>query len=197
MKIIDDYTNNDALYVHNTTKTDFNFVVNIDGRLITIPIPRSFIPFDLRNWASVDVLKKSSDLRSAIRTGILELVEENEAKKILESRDGQREYERLRKIYNFVSNDLKADSTDAVNLNIAAVNDMDEADGQIIETIINPNISPEDKLALIIARDKEEKLRLVDLEYIKSTADSSCSELLAWVDKRLNEPVKEGLSNLL
>ena len=193
-KIIDDYTNNEPLYVHNTTKTDFNFVVNIDGRLVPIPVPRSFIPFDLRIWASTEILKKSADLRSAIRTGILELVEKDAAEEILKSREGQREYERLRKLFNLVPDSLKSDDiTNSADLDIAAVSDMDEVNGQIMETMINPNTSPDDKFALIAALDKESSLRLVDLEYIKSTANEHCTELLAWVDKKLEELNKENV----
>ena len=97
-------------------------------------------------------------------------------------------------MFNLVPDNLKSnDLTESSDLNVAAVSDMDEVNGQIMEAIINPNTSPTDKYALIIALDKEEPLRLVDLEYIKGTASEDCTELLAWVNKKLEDHSKEGL----
>lgn len=60
------------------------------GQDITILLPSTWLPFDLCQWTAISNFEKSTTLRTYIRKGLLAVIDENTAQRIL-SIDGSRE----------------------------------------------------------------------------------------------------------
>jgi hypothetical protein len=193
---LDTIEDNAPIYVRNMTKTDFNFRLISGNDTVIVTIPRTFIPMDLRQWAKTDMVKNSSEIRHALRTGVLKLLTEKEALSILETKEGSRENELVRKKLNLVTDDLRYEDSDLAALNISAVGDMDEIEPKIRECLADDDMGCSDKLAIIVALDKEEPLTQFTLEWIKSTCPETCGELLEYVETRLESFKNSGLRSI-
>lgn len=195
-KTLDKLNSTSSLFVRNKTKTDYNMHIRDENNVISIiAIPRSFVPIDLTAWAPVQQLKECHDLRAGLRGNIIELVSEQEAKNIIETNEGRIEYERLMNTLNLVTDDLLATSLDkslmteqSSALSVAAVGNMDEANDQVRDAMVNKSMSNQDRLALIISLDKEEPhLNKNDFEFILKVADTSQTELVKYANNRMKE----------
>ena len=193
---LDSIEDNAPIYVKNMTKTDFNFRLGSGSDMVIVTIPRTFIPMDLRQWAKTDIVKNSSEIRHALRTGVLKLVTEADALAILETREGARENELIRKKINLVTEDLRYEDADLAALNISAVGDMDGIEPRIRECLADDDMGCSDKLAIIVSLDKEEPLSQTTLEWIKSTCPETCGELLEYVETRLESFKNAGLRSI-
>lgn len=185
---IDRFIEDDKVFVKNRTKTDFNMHISDNqGRITLIIVPRTFIPIDLTLWATIDQLKGCQELRAALRGQVLELVDPKEAKGIINTPEGKKELERIMNKLNVVSDDLLASDESSSALGVAAVGEMDDVNDQVRDALISEDMNPDEKLAIIVALDKEGSLERRDFEWIKSTATNSCPDVIDYADKRLKE----------
>ena len=187
---LDSFTKGDSIFVLNRTKTDFNMhISDAQNHISIITIPRTFIPIDLTMWATVPQLKTSQEFRAALRGGVLSLISPKEAKAILSEEDGRIEHERIMNKLNIVSEDLLASANDNLmssSFDLAAVGDMDDVNDQIRDIFANKDMPDADKLANIVALDKEDSLQLRDFEWIKSVANN-CPSTLQYTERRIKE----------
>lgn len=71
-------------------------VTEQDGSSVVVELPRTFIPLDLTQWASLDSIKQSTEFRALIRSGALLAIDSNDARKYLSSTAAAAEITRLR-----------------------------------------------------------------------------------------------------
>lgn len=86
------------LYVKNAIKKD-NMVILIDirdatGKVNCITLPKTWIPIDIFDYVDKESIIKSTQLRSHIRSGILKLVDADDAEKILSTNEAADEAKR-------------------------------------------------------------------------------------------------------
>lgn len=89
---------NKRVFVKNTSRPMGHIVltfISAQGRPIARPIPRTWIPVCLTDTVSPSDIRNSSELRKFINSGILTLIDPEEATKILESEDARDEEKRL------------------------------------------------------------------------------------------------------
>lgn len=94
-----------SLYVvnasdRNRTKPKGNVIFTVseaDGSVITIELPKTFIPLDVTTWASLDAVKGSTEFRALLRKGALVAISSEDAEQYLRSPSAQAEITRLRK----------------------------------------------------------------------------------------------------
>lgn len=187
---LNSYSKDSNVFVKNLTTTDVNLHVNdAHGRVFIITIPRTFIPLDLTEWANVQQLKESEELRSALRGGVLQLIAEKDAKDIIDTEEGRIEHERVMSKLNLVTEDLLASNQDllASSLDSVAMDSIDDVNDQIRNAMSDKEISNKEKMAIVIALDKERPLPKADLEFILSVADESQQELIKFAKNRLKD----------
>lgn len=87
------------IWVLNNSQPKAQLIITItdplSGKPRTMEFHRTFVPFCLSDMVPRSVLEQSLEIRNFIRKGVLKLVTEDEAMKILSSDDGHREHERL------------------------------------------------------------------------------------------------------
>lgn len=86
------------LYVKNAIKRD-SMVILLDirddtGKTTCITLPKTWIPIDLLDYVDKDSLVKSIQLRSFLRSGVLALVDADDAEKILSTKEAAEEAKR-------------------------------------------------------------------------------------------------------
>ena len=88
--------------------TNVSFEINYNNQIRSILVQDSWIPQDLTNQAPKSIILESPDFRAAINKGLIELVSDADALKILETEDAQIEAQRLKNKYNNATKDLDA-----------------------------------------------------------------------------------------
>lgn len=87
------------IWVINNSQPKAQLIITItdplSGKPRTMEFHRTFVPFCLSDMVPRSVLEQSLEIRNFIRKGVLKLITEDEAMKILSSEDGRREHERL------------------------------------------------------------------------------------------------------
>lgn len=78
------------LFVKNSIKRN-NMVILLDvrdetGKTTCINLPKTWIPIDLLDYVDKDSITKSIQLRSFLRSGVLSLVDADDAERILSTR---------------------------------------------------------------------------------------------------------------
>lgn len=86
------------LYVKNAIKRD-NMVILLDirdetGKTTCVTLPKTWIPIDLLDYVDKDSLVKSIQLRSFLRSGVLALVDADDAEKVLSTKEAVAEAKR-------------------------------------------------------------------------------------------------------
>jgi hypothetical protein len=85
-----------------------------DGDLVTISIPKSWVPMDLSTHIHASYLKKSSDFRRLVSKGFLKILSAEEALSILEQPDADMEISRLANRAEAASLQDKVDSEQSI-----------------------------------------------------------------------------------
>lgn len=87
------------IYVLNNTEPRSLLICTVNdpisGKPQKLEFYRTWIPFCLTDMLPREVLEKSIEIRRFFQKGLLKLIPEEEAVKILDSNDGRQEYERL------------------------------------------------------------------------------------------------------
>lgn len=182
---VDGLAKDQPIYVRNRSNGDFLLTLyRQDGSSELVPIPRTFIPVLVTNFAEPAMFKRSSDFRRSIAKRVLELIEEETALKELAEEASIIELERLRK-EEF--SDLSFQE-DAKVTPLEAIEQMGEGELslRVRDTIVRTDITEDDKIALLMAEYKNDNVSKEDLELIATTTDKG-SSLSKWASRMLKK----------
>jgi hypothetical protein len=106
----------ESIFVLNTSisvskhkrSTNVSFEISYNNQIRSILVQDSWIPQDLTAQAPKEVILASPDFRQAINRGLIELVPDPDAEKILAEEDAVIEATRLKNKYNSATKDLDA-----------------------------------------------------------------------------------------
>ncbi len=129
----------DPLWVVNCSegseKTDYTggdvyLSVKTDGDLIPIPIPRSWLPFNITDHAPRGPILRSQGFMKAMNNGLLQIITEDYANQLNNLPSAQEERDRLannaRKITEFINESRKKGRSDQKTVNTASMDDLDD-----------------------------------------------------------------------
>jgi len=177
--------NDKPIYVRNKSNGDFLLTLyRQDGHSELVPIPKTFIPVLVTNFAEPVLFKRSSDFRRSLAKGIIELIPEKEALKELSKKSSMRELERLRRD-EYSELDFSKDSA-VTPLEAIQQIGTDNVSLKTRDTITRSDISDEDKLSLLMSEFKSGNLKKEDFEFIIITTDKK-SKLAKWAGKRIKD----------
>lgn len=164
------FTNDIGCYVLNKTKTAYNKPTGVMFEVndVVVVLPATVAPIDLCKYAPKDALLKSSSLITALNKGILQIITEEEALKILSTPEMQREAARIAREEGTEENNKVTlenglnEAKNAGDLNVAITN----VNIEIIEAI---EAIKEKGLDWVVDRLLEQKLYFQegDINYIK------------------------------
>ena len=175
---------NQEVYVINKSKGDFILNLRLDGSRITeaVPVPKTWIPIRLTAFTETKNLKASSDFRKAISAGILLLIDEEEAVKILSTNTGKKELEVLRKL-NFST--IATEESEITPLSVIETVGSNNVKIVVKDAMIRTDITEDDKLTILIGTDKQEGLSADDIEYILVTTENN--NIQKWAEAKRDQ----------
>ncbi len=180
---VDSLEDDKSIYVYNKSEGDYCLTIyNSDGRSELIPIPKTYIPIDVCNFANAKVIKASSNFRRAVSSGVLVLIDNDEAEAILNTKEASFEIERLRKLeYTNINYEKTVDVTP-----MEAVIDLDDGFGneRVRDSLMRDDLGDNDTLAIILNEYNSGNLTKKDLEFIVITSNKPNTK--EWAEKALN-----------
>jgi len=100
MITVDELVKGKPIYVKNKSKGDFLLTLyRGDGSSELVPVPKTFIPICVTNFAEPDMFRKSSDFRRAVSRGLIEIISSEQAITELKEDDAKGELERIRNLF--------------------------------------------------------------------------------------------------
>jgi hypothetical protein len=180
---VDDLKEGGPIYVRNLSGGEFNLTLyRRDGQSELVPIPKTFIPVNVTNFASPDMFIKSSDFRRAISSQRLVLIPQKEAEEELKTEDAVRELELLRTTqFSNINYDMESVITP-----VEVVQDIGNQDVRlsIRDLMVRTDISDDDRMAMLVSEHKTDPLTKSDLEFVLVTTDKN-SKVSKWAVKQL------------
>lgn len=94
---LDKWTNH--LFIKNCYKERTTFYVDIkdsSDKVITIKVPKTWFPIDILNYVDREAARKSSQLRSYLRSGIFKILNAEEAEALVKTAEAREEAKRCK-----------------------------------------------------------------------------------------------------
>lgn len=183
---VDDLPDDKAIYVRNRSNGDFLLTIhssNSGPQLV--PIPKTFIPIEVTAFCEPSLFKKSSDFRRSLNKGVIELISEEAALKILDTPNGRAELERIRRETTGVAFIPETNHSPSP-LEVISENNKGEAADLIKDIIIREDLDESEKLRQLTVEQEMGNLTKDDLEYITLHTDSK-SRIHKWALKIIEQ----------
>lgn len=174
------------VFVRNRTKPKGPISLTLmhpSGKTAAINIPKTYIPIELTAQVPISLLEQSVDFRAYINSKVLELVHPNDAKSVLETKEGKAEYNKIfASKYSETSEKIKS-RMEKIPTSGTDGNEEDEEkpSDKVIDILIR-NMKPIDTLNEF--KSIEEELTDKDFRHI---ADTTGGKLRRWALKRLGK----------
>lgn len=166
----------------------------------TVIVPNTFIPVPLSEQVSKTQLLASSDFRSAVNRGSLQIVDTDGAEKILETRAAQRELARIRKQQeSFRQNVVDLDEVYAdIEDTTKGMRDMigeleggektleDYVQAPVLQLVVDLEESGDEDSAISTLRNIE-KVSTKDLRYIYKNVNKKHKEIISYAKTEHDE----------
>jgi len=183
---VDSIKDDQPIYVKNKSKGDYLLTLyRTDGSSELAPIPKTYIPILVTNFAEPSMFRRSSDFRKAIAKGMLVLISEEEAIKELSNTSAIIELERLRKDV-FSDIDFAQSHVEVTPLQAIKNVTNENVSLKVKDIMIRSDISEDDKFALLLAEYEDDEMNRDDFEFISVTAEDK-SKIANWAKKRIDE----------
>ncbi len=180
---VDDLEDGKSIYVKNNSEGDFLLTVYHTGgsKSELVPIPKTFIPIRITDFATPKMFKESTDFRKSLSKGIIEFVPEEEAIEELKEDDSIMEMDRLRRI--FFNNKGYKENVTAIEAIKSVSNN--KVNHKVRDILLRDDISDNDKLAILIGDNKSNPFSEHDFEFMIVTCDEN-SKITNWAKKNLD-----------
>ena len=169
------------IYVYNSSNNPRGIVTVIvfrpNGSPFVIPIKKTWIPICMTDYCTHEALRNSDDFRKNLTQGLIQLVDQEEAEKILSEEDAQEELIRLN-----LSQYGSYDGTPPKS-NLQVFSDQASQVDQVkitVKEILLRDVSLSEKYHLL--RSSEDSLNADDYKYIVA---NSSGKVLEWAQKHL------------
>jgi hypothetical protein len=145
-----------------------------DGSRALVTIPRTFIPIDLTQQADVVALKKCRSLKKFLASGLIEIISEKDANKILSTDRAKIEVERV-KATIFKGVDL-TEIGDRTSLEVLSETESKAINPTIEDTLLREDITDIEKVNLLSALPA---LNVRECDYLIASTEEK-SKLHKW-----------------
>lgn len=204
--------NPDHLFVRNAiNKTRMDILLDVrdeTGKSTCITVPKTWIPIDLLDYVDAESLKKSVQLRSFVRSGVLKLCDPEDSVRILKTEDAHNEAKRRgvkdyrtdltegeaekSDVHQVVIPEASTEARDFYDINLIQLEDClqkDEAD-KIASEVCGTYLSSADEKLYADEKttEKIKKMREIASDSKWESATKQFDELLATIEK--NAPAK-------
>jgi hypothetical protein len=172
---VDQISESQPIYAINKSNGDFLLTLKSeDGRNELVPIPKTWIPIQLTNFAEPKLFKRSSDFRRTVAAGSIEIISQEEAQEILRDESAQAELERIRRTA-FSDVNYESESSDGITpVQAAADMNNNNVNTNVKDVILRDDISDDEKKSMLINEHKTgSPLTKDDLDFIMVTADEN------------------------
>lgn len=170
------------LFVLNRANPEGNINLNVtsDGQRIAIVIPMTFVPIDMSNFAQRQALLNNTDFRKLIAKGAVQLVDNDEAHKLVTT--DARCIKETANLYNSVFTDTEVGDANDQAQNIGL-----EAKNPFIQSLLLRAGNDDEDVADLIseAEAKMHTLTKSDIEYVANNATSQ--EMKQWASDTVAE----------
>lgn len=186
MITVDQLAEDQPIYAINHSNGDY--LLNLkaeDGRNELVPIPKTWIPIQLTNFAEPKLFKRSSDFRRTVASGNLEIVSIEKAQEILSRDDAKAELERVRKDA-FSDINYSAEPEGITPVQAAADMGTENVNNKVQDIMLREDLSDDDRKAMLINEHNTEGLSKDDLDFIMVTTDNT-TKVYNWASQIKNE----------
>ncbi len=183
---VDDLKTDQPIFVYNMSKGDHTLSVRTgDGGVTPITVPKTFIPVQITEQIDPALLKKSEDFRKACFKGVFQIVPNEVAKKVLETREAIIEIERIRKQSNYSGLKYLKSPNENMSILEASKNTNIAVSATVKDILLRDDLTEDDKLASLTTEERLGSLNKQDYEYIISTTETN-SKLNKWGSQKLS-----------
>lgn len=174
------------VFVRNRTKPKGPISLTLmhpSGKTAAINIPKTYIPIELTAQVPISLLEQSVDFRAYINSKVIELVHPDDAKSVLETKEGKAEYNKIfASKYSETSDKIKAKMEKIATPGADSDEDEEEKPSDKVVDILIRQMKPIDTLNEF--KSIEEELTDIDFRHI---ADTTGGKLRRWALKRLGK----------
>lgn len=194
MLTVDDIKSEGKLYLVNGADGDVNILLRSQdgsGKADLVTIPKTWVPIRATDFAEINMFKKSTEFRRLVMSGLVKIVSEAEAEKILNSPDGAKEQERVRKKCfsnaQFGGTDQDSEPVNPIEIINSAGND--DVSLVVKDIIIRDDIDDDEKITLLINEYNRNQMTTRDLEFVMTTLEKN-SKIYKWAEEKISNGEK-------
>jgi hypothetical protein len=183
---IEDIKDNDKIYImpgslsKSVPQGNINVpVVGLNGKELNVPVPRTWIPFKLTEFAPASAFTSSLAFRKYIVRAFIRIVDSSDAEEFLKTdSNAHRELIRIRDDMSFIEH--VKDEIPITEKIEEVINQEPNINYALVDILTNPDTSDEDKLTVVISEHMLKTFTNEDFNYVRSNTDSKL--ILDWAN---------------
>ena len=173
-------SDSESVYVLNTSirvnkhkrSTNVAFEIHYANQIRSVIIMDSWIPQDLSMQAPKHIILESPSFREAINKGLIELVRDPDAEKVLEDEDAQLESQRLKNKYSNVNADIDAEPIMPKDIIVQKEAEDAEVSAMVKDLCVRDDVDPVAVYSKI--KNAEKTLSKLELQYLQRNLNAAC-----------------------